>query len=346
MNELEDRLRHIWQHSYARYAINEEQTLNFLEHMFIHRGRAVKSRIYPESKQRKKLYRTSLPPRAGEELANLYPIIKQHLEIGREYVTWKNPEQRFDYIRTIIDQLTALPKFRLSDKKKWQNVLRWWFKMEWGTDYPSPKRISEWYKYVNQNFIYRFNWGLGSLIALAIEETHQDILPTLENWPQTGLPWIVFWLKELVTWGTLEPVAAYLLARRIEITRTDAEKTAQKYYEEQPEIQNPDEFLNAVTIRKWAQQLSDHDKGRDDVSSKSKFPTFIPVKLLANFHNTSKDEWRVVPVETETKLYWYDPAGYPLAESGKLEGWQTEYLNTHDFILDISQKAILSVPYL
>ena len=32
-------------------------------------------------------------------------------------------------------------------------------------------------------------------------------------WPRSGLPWIGFRLKELVNWGTLDPVAAFLLAR-------------------------------------------------------------------------------------------------------------------------------------
>ena len=35
----------------------------------------------------------------------------------------------------------------------------------------------------------------------------------LDDWPRSGLPWIAFWIKEIITWGTLDPVAAYLLAR-------------------------------------------------------------------------------------------------------------------------------------
>ncbi|MEK9209637.1 S8 family serine peptidase [Sphingomonas sp. 2378] len=32
---------------------------------------------------------------------------------------------------------------------------------------------------------------------------------TIDDWPRSGLPWIAFWLKELVNWGTLDPVAAF-----------------------------------------------------------------------------------------------------------------------------------------
>ena len=53
----------------------------------------------------------------------------------------------------------------------------------------------------------RFCWGLGSVIGLATDELHAGRLlaPRLEDWPRTGLPWVVFWLKELIHWGTLEP---------------------------------------------------------------------------------------------------------------------------------------------
>src|SRR5271166_6117050 len=48
----------------------------------------------------------------------------------------------------------------------------------------------------------------GCIIALAENEAHGDTLQptTLEDWDQTTLPWIALWLKELIVWGTLDPV--------------------------------------------------------------------------------------------------------------------------------------------
>jgi hypothetical protein len=88
--------------------------------------------------------------------------------------------------------------------------------------------VSAWYKYVSDNFIFRFNWGLGSVVALVIDEIFNGELlePSLESWPLLRLPWIVLWLKELITWGTLEPVAAYLLSKNMETTRASAEEMA------------------------------------------------------------------------------------------------------------------------
>jgi hypothetical protein len=44
-------------------------------------------------------------------------------------------------------------------------------------------------------------------------------------------PWIAFWIKELITWGTLDPVAAFLLARGDAIDRPHAEADARAYYD-------------------------------------------------------------------------------------------------------------------
>ncbi len=341
LEELETKLHQIWQRSYARYASQEQERLG---NLFVHRGLALVEKIYTNSTKRRRLYRTSLPPRSGEELSNLYFHLRQHLEIGRGYANWDD-YQRFDYIQVIVEQLTALPKFRLTQPPTdttAQNVLRWWFNLFLGTTYPSNEQISEWHSYVNQNFGYRFNWGLGSLIALAIDDAFGDQLPNVEKWPQTGLPWIVFWLKELIVWGTLEPVAAYLLARRIAVTRSEAKELAEKYYAEQPNDQPPDELLNAVKIQKWAQQIS----SRREVAQVSRPPIPIQVDLLIDSSRIAQGERRVVPVETDTKLFWYDPAGYPLASCHKFEGWKSDYLDTQDFFLNPSDKTVSSRFYI
>jgi hypothetical protein len=338
-DDLEDNLRQLWQRSYARYA-HEDQAR--LENLFTQRGRALKEQIYRKATDRKKLYRTGLPPRSGSQLLKIYPAVIEHLKTGMDYTEW-NENRRFDYITTIIQQLSVLPKFSLEEHKGgWENVLRWWFDLFFRPISPSIDQISDWHDYVSKNFGYRSNWGLGCVVSLAMEETYGDALPSLEDWPQTGLPWVVFWLKELIVWGTLEPVAAYLLSRRIEITRADAKERAKKYYDGQPDDKTPDELLNAVTIRRWAEELSKHDQ----TSSPLEPPQPIQVDLLRDFTNTAQSKWRVVPVETNDKLYWFDPAGSPLASCHKFEGWQPSYLDTHDFVLDASKETVSSQLYI
>jgi hypothetical protein len=70
------------------------------------------------------------------------------------------------------------------------------------------------------------------------------------------------------------------------------------------------------------------------------------VDLLRDFGKVSKNQWRVVPIETDDKLYWFDVAGVPLASCYKFDGWQSNYLNTYDFELDVSKKTVSSQPYI
>jgi hypothetical protein len=60
-----------------------------------------------------------------------------------------------------------------------------------------PSDSSNWYNYVSKNFIYRLNWGIGSIVALAIDDVNNgkqspDILPdellnaaTIREWAKS-----------------------------------------------------------------------------------------------------------------------------------------------------------------
>lgn len=337
-SELEDHLRKLWQRSYAYYASRQEKRL---EEIFVQRGQSLKTRIYPESSQRQKLYRTSLPPRSGSELLKRHADILQLLEAGREYAV--SPEkEKFEYICKIAETIKDLPKFGFNTEKSkvsWREILQWWL-CPTGAKWPSEKDISKWHKYVSENFIYRLNWGLGSVIALTMEpaneKTSEDDFPifSFDDWSR--LPWIVFWLKELIFWGTLEPMAAYLLAHSMAVTRAEASKMAQGYYTEQIRSQLPNEQLNPVRIRKWA--LQQH-KGNISATSPDQFSP-VQIRLLRDFSKTTKRDWRVVPVMTDNEVHWFDLAGFPLAVSPKLENWEARYLEIWDFKLNVIDKVV------
>ncbi|MDF5719742.1 MAG: DEAD/DEAH box helicase [Rhizonema sp. PD37] len=345
-NELEEQLQKIWQRSFAHYASREQERL---ENLFIRRGRALKTEIYKDLSQRRRLYRTSLPPRDGNQLLTLYSRLKEQLAVGGDYAIW-TVEERFNYIQNIVSILTSLSKFKLIDpsgKVTWNEILRWWLDPTKAIKKPKPTQISNWHSYISQNFGYRFNWGLGSVIALAIDEAFGGELveSSLENWSQTGLPWIVFWMKELIVWGTLDPVAAYLLAKVEDVTtRKQAEELAQTYYyyisEREPE-QN--EYLNAVNIRNWVDQ-SFSSVERHLPTPKP--PNRIDVNLLRDFSKAPSKNWRVVPVEIGDDIQWFDLAGFSLAICQKPEKWQSDFLNTYDFMLDAENRVVSSKGYI
>ncbi len=344
-DEIEQRLQYYWQRSYGRFASDEQERLGSL---FVRRGRALTTRVYPLPLPRRRLYRTSLAPRSGNRLINMHASVKRELSLGHEYARW-NTEQRFDYIAAIVRRIGSLPKFRPSEKignssVRWEDVLQWWLAPSTAQVVPNFRRISEWHRYVSQTFGYQFNWGLGSVISLAIDDVNAGNMLTssVDDWPRTGLPWIAFWIKELIVWGTLEPVAAYLLARGVEITRADAERAAVDYYREQPSDTGSDELLNAVMIRTWA----DARPGRDETVSPLAPPGQMDVELLRDFTRGRKHVWQVVPVEEGFDIKWFDIAGFPLAKCRRPAGWRADYLHTHDFVLDTLGRVVTAQYYL
>lgn len=341
---LEQRLQEIWQRTYAHYVSRQE---TYLRDLFLRRGRALRTRIYPDRSQRRRIYRTGLRPVAGLQLIDIYDNLRSHLETGSEYAEWADAE-KLQYIREIVRQIAQVPEFALPDKSgrsriNWENVLSWWLRPQTAAEHPNRSQISNWHNYVSQSFQYRFNWGLGSIIALATDDIYQGELrlPSLTDWPSTGLPWIVFWLKELIVWGTLDPAAAYLLSHNLEITRRGAEDTAQRYYQLSQEFE-ADERLNAVRIRQWADNL----RRTRLASNGMRLPRQVEVTLLRDFDSTTRRRWRVIPIEQGEGLQWLDPAGFPLARSSRPDNWERDEFHNNDFFLEPSRKIVISSPYL
>jgi hypothetical protein len=343
-DNLEIRLQDIWRRSYAYYASSEQERLaSFLTR----RGKAIKTTIYPSYSNRRQLYRTGLPPISGNRMIEIYPEIKDYLRIGDQYASW-NSDERFDFIQGLAELLSSIPQFQLRDPTNpsnatWRDVLRWWLDPN-PQEFPRPTQVSKWHKHISQNFLYRFNWGFGSIISLAIDEASggQLVEPTLETWASVGLPWIAFWIKELIAWGTLDPVVAYLLAKSREvITRPVAKQQAAIYYEQMDYLM-PNEKLNAVTIRDWTQQAFPYNP----LELPSRPPRNIPARLLRDFSNSELLQWKVLPVEISGQLAWFDPAGFKLAESQKPEIWEQSYLDKYDFVLHSDRRIVESRTYL
>jgi len=236
-DQIEDELTAIWNRTYAFAAAQEEERL---AEIWLARGCAIKAR-YPDSAQRRRIYKTSLSPRSATSLLDLTDAVREKLQDGVAYARW-SAEERFIFIRDVLALLSQVPSFQIATtfrRRKnfndWPKLLRWWLSKSTLPTQPSPMEITSWYDYVSQNFVYRGVWGLGSVIGLLMDGAdvgEPPIAPLeMEDWPRSGLPWIAFWIKELITWGTLDPVAAFLLARGDAVDRPGAEADALRYYE-------------------------------------------------------------------------------------------------------------------
>jgi hypothetical protein len=149
-------------------------------------------------------------------------------------------------------------------------------------------------------------------------------------------------LKELIIWGTLDPVAAYLLSRGSATTRDEAESSAKIYYSSLSSEIDPDEQLNASKIRDWAATIR-----KVDGSGQGNRPDIaLRVRLLRDFSKSSQHLWKVVPVNAESGLYWFDPGGFPFAVCGTPDSWQPDFLDRFDFTLDVEKSSVVSGPYI
>src|SRR3546814_3270328 len=149
-------------------------------------------------------------------------------------------------------------------------LLRWWLAKSTLARQPRPNEVTNWYAFVANNFIYRGTWGLGSVIGLLLDTT-DDAQPIraleIAGWPLSGLPWIGFWLKELISWGSLDPVAAFLLARGDAVDRPQAELDAKAYYEGRPAGEDANALLDPRTIREWVEARQPARAARIDTST-------------------------------------------------------------------------------
>ena len=339
----EQRLRQVWARTYARYASNREKQL---EETFVHRGLALESRIYPDVTTRRRIYRTSLPPRSALEMLEIYPDVRAIFEAGYDYARWE-PQVRLEFIQSVIREFARLPRFapnlRAGNRNvDWTAVLHWWLDPLHAEEIPDYRQVTEWHSYVSNNFVYRMNWAIGIVLALAVDDYQgeESLLPSFEDLQLTGLPWIALWMKELLTWGTLDPVAAFLLARGIVSTRPEAEAEAGAYYQGMEEGGDSNDELNPSTIQAWV-------RGRFSQTMHVAAPGLgeLAATLVRDFSRSRAHSWRVLPVEGEQQLRWIDAGGFELARSSRPESWTKENALQFDFVLDSTSRMIRSAPF-
>jgi hypothetical protein len=328
----EELLKKAWAQTFAHYASAEEERLRDL---YLLRGRALCSTIYPERPQRHRYYKATLPPRDAESLFALLDGAREHLASGEEFANW-DPQARFEYVAGTVELVSSMPKFELSPKvgrsatTSWREVLAWWLLPDDAPKHPSPSQVADWHNYVATEFGYRFNWALGSLMSLITDETTEAPLSP-EEWDQTGLPWAVLWIKEMIMWGTLEPVGAYLLARGQADTRPEANELASEYFAFRAGADDEVPLLSPEAVRAWAMAQTEARTGDET----ERPPEQIEAELAREMEEEAATRtWRVLPVERDQALEWRDPAGFLLATSGTPADWRPDFARRYDFFLE------------
>ncbi len=328
--DLETFLTNLWTQTFSYYSTSFNDTY---QKSVIVRGKAIVENIYPDPDERRWLYNTALPPRDGKIIIEKLDGIKQLLDSAADYVEWDSND-RIVFFLALIDEVREIPSFHFEDTRNYTrgDVLEWWMKGVGHTPARKPgiASISQWYKYGAANFAYLFNWGVGSLIGTIIGDIDTG-RGTLERWEDTGLPWAVLWLKDMVAWGVLDPVAAWLMNEKKALTRDTALEEASKYWKENEKYIN-DALLDPRTIRKW------FNSGVKIKEKKIRRSPPISVIQIAEIDLLPSDKWRVLPLSEGNKIIWYDTAGYPLVKSEVPKDW--ERISKREFVLNVKKRHI------
>lgn len=343
-NALEDELIRIWQRTYAfASARNEER----LRRIWLSRGRVIKEQ-YPNPLSRRRIYKTSLSPRSALVLLDQAETMRVKLLEGASY-GHMTVEGRFAFLRDVLDLLSSVPSFHLdqeigsgANRQDWTTLLRWWVAKDTLRRQPPPAQITKWYHFVSTNFIYKGTWAIGSILGVLLElgEGDEPVRALqIDDWPRSGLPWVAFWLKELLTWGTLDPVAAFLLARGNRVDRPQAQSEAADYYAGHAEL-DANDLLDPRRIRDWM-ELRTSQEAR--VSAPRRFT--IDARLDRDATSYIMEHLVVSPIEEGDDLRWIEPAGYTVARSQRPQEWPT-VLSNYDFDLDVRESRISATPYL
>lgn len=344
-DQVEAEITAIWRRTYA-FAVTQEEA--HLAKVWLARGRAIKTQ-YPDSAQRRHIYKTSLSPRSAKSLLDLAETIRARLQDGAGYARWV-PEERFTFIRDVLAILSQVPSFRIATKlrrrdnfRDWPMLLRWWLAKATLPTQPAPRDITDWYHFVAQNFVYRGAWGLGSIIGLLLDAADgEQPIRALEigDWPRSGLPWIAFWIKELITWGTLDPVAAFLLARGNAVDRSQAESDARSYYDGVSQDTDANDILDPRQIRDWVDAR--HLQPEEPVVVQG---FAIKVNLARPAVDYLQPRLPVSPLEVDDRLIWIDPAGHTMAHSERPPEW-LQHSSSFDFELIVADSTVVGEAYL
>jgi len=311
--ELETHLQRVWSCTFAHFAADQEEQLG---RYFLRRGLALPSRIYPSGTVRRELYRLGLPPRQGTGFLRLVGQIEAMLHELDQFPVW-DAEARFAFIERLANLVQQTPgfQFRVQADEPWPAVLRWWMQAPDARP-PEAEQVQTWLRMATVDFEYRLGTAVGTAMAAIWTRVsgQQVAVPNLDEWQAlSGLAWSALWLREMLAWGTLEPLVAFLVATRRERTRAVAAArvpTYAEWFRARYRTPTGDDIYHPLRMRRWAATAY------PEVPSPVPGPTELPATVQGRFP-AGTEEYPVISLSRETGLDWLDPAGYVLARTDR-----------------------------
>lgn len=330
-------LRDLWHRTFTHVAAAQEEAL---ETLFIRRGRAFVERLYPNADQRRRLYRFGFTPFVGRRFELLAPIIIAELQGAFEYGA-DDADNRFQLFRRLAARLRdeAGIGFKVRDTAgdqallaNWEAVMGWWM-LRPGAVSPEPERLRAWQRFVAENLEFRLGVAVGAAVAQLWGQNAGDLeTPTLGTWRETtGLPWIGFWFRELLRWGTLDPFVAFALAQGLTTTREEAQALRPQYDAWLAETDvplTPEALIDPQQFLAWQRARVAVDRPAvEAVRSSAAELTGVDGRRAS---------YDVRPIVGEGGIDWLDPAGYAVARSPLSVELVTQLPERHDFRVDLT----------
>ena len=312
-------IRRVWRQSFTRYASAVE---DWMEAAFIKRGQAVVEKLYPDAAQRRTLYQIGFTPFVGRQFQLVSPQINAALREAVDYGR-RNPEGRFTLFWQIGQLVRAGRGFGFTARgateaaliTRWHEVAGWWLQRE-GAPPPPPTELRRWQGFVANNLEFRLGVAVGAAVAEAWNAGADELeVPSLETWRETsGLPWIGFWFRELLRWGTLDPFVAFALAQGIVGTRQEAAALRGQFEAWLTERGAPVEDEDLIDPQLFLQWHRSRPKEEHLGVANPPMPA-----TLAGVDG-QLGRYAVRPLANGNGVTWLDPAGFQVAHSKGMPG--------------------------
>jgi hypothetical protein len=330
---LEERLRALWAHTFARVAAEQEQ---LLERLFLGRGRAFVERLYPNAEQRRRLYQYGFTPYVGRRFEQVAPDVINELTAAADYGVL-SAEQRFGLFERLGERVRAEAGVGFRERQtdggqailqNWAGIMAWWMQHA-GAVPPQPDQLRAWQRFVTENLEFRLGVAVGAAVAQAWGRNAAALeTPTLDTWrATTGLPWIGFWFRELLRWGTLDPLVAFALAQGLARTREEAIALRPEYgawLVGQGQAMDAEALIDPQNFLAWQRS-----RAREAAPADAVLASVAQMTGVDGHHR----RYDVHPFVREGGIDWIDAAGFAVARSPYSQGLLTNRPARHDYEL-------------
>ncbi len=336
----EGKLASLWQKTFTVAAAAQEA---WLEQAVVRRGRAIVETIYPDAKERRRLYQYGFSPYVGRRFQAIAPTIAEHLAAATQYGTEGAVERlvRFATLGELLKNDRGFG-FRTRDTVtdqnvlgNWTDVLGWWMRAPDAT-VPEPSDLRARQRFVADNLEFRLGVAIGAVVAQKWTAGAGDplVVPSLAEWKATtGLPWFGFWARELLRWGTLDPFVAFALAQGRAKTREEAEgmrATFEDWLGSEVDGPRAEDLIDPQHFSAWEKSLPARQRERAES---------VPEQAELTGTTGARKHYNVLPIAGDGDVRWVDAAGYELARSVDEFGLYDASDIAHDYTLETEGRA-------